>query len=175
MRRAVACLREGPWGPLVCRSIGHAAGTDRLREGELSAEPAVYPGIRPARTMFAALFGELASRPRPDVAGERSQDAYSLFYGRSAAMGWLTRAEEGAPGGLWGMNDAEAGPAPRPRPHRVAWFQVGLTGPFPGGLLPVPPFLACAGDVVARLGALRLAAGQRLLPDRDPRADGASA
>ncbi len=122
--------------------------------------------------MFAALFGELASRPRPDVAGERSQDAYSLFYGRSAAMGWLTRAEEGATGGLWGMNDAEAGPAPGPRPQRVAWFQVVLTGPFPGGLLPVQPFLACAGDVVARLGALRLAAVQVLLPERDPPEEG---
>src|SRR5258708_39390093 len=83
-------------------------------------------------------------------------------------MGWLTRAEEGATGGLWGMNDAEAGPAPGPRPQRVAWFQVVLTGPFPGGLLPVQPFLACAGDVVARLGALRLAAAPGRLPESAP-------
>src|SRR5260370_33102236 len=87
-------------------------------------------------------------------------------------MGWLARAEEGATGGLWGMNDAEAGPAPGPRPQRVAWFQVVLTGPFPGGLLPVQPFLACAGDVVARLGALRLAAVQALPPERDPPEEG---
>src|SRR5258708_19769924 len=70
------------------------------------------------------------------------------------------------------MNGAEGGPAPGPRPQRVAWFQVVLTGPFPGGLLPVQPFLACAGDVVARLGALRLAAVQVLLPERDPPEEG---
>lgn len=132
----------------------------------------MFPGVRPARTMFAALFGELAFHPRSDVAGEHSQDAYSLFYGRSAAMGWLTPAEEGATGGLWGMNDAEAGPALGPQPQRVAWFQVVLTGPFPGNLLPVQPFLACASDVVARLGALRLEAVQVLLPERDAPADG---
>jgi len=127
----------------------------------------MVPGIRPARAMFAALFGELAFHPRPDAAGEHSQDAYSLFYARSAAMGWLTRAVEGATGGLWGMNDAEAVPAAGPPPQRVAWFQVVLTGPFPGKLLPVQPFLACAGDVVARLGRLRLEAVQVLLPQRD--------
>lgn len=133
----------------------------------MSAEPAALPGLRAARTMFAALFGELAFHPRSHVAGERSEDAYSLFYARSAAMGWLTPAREGATGGLWGMNDAGAPPAAGPPPHRVAWFQVVLTGPFPGGLLPVQPFLVCAGDVVARLGALRLEAVQVLLPERD--------
>jgi len=44
---------------LVCLSIGHITGTDRLREDGLSAEPTAVPGIRPARTMFAGLFGEL--------------------------------------------------------------------------------------------------------------------
>jgi hypothetical protein len=117
--------------------------------------------------MFAGLFGELVLHPRPDGQGERSQDAYSLFYARSAAMGWLTRAVEGATGGLWGMNDGEAAPAAGPRPQRVAWFQVVLTGPFSGRLLPMQPFLACAGDVVARLGVLRLEAVQVLLPERD--------
>jgi hypothetical protein len=116
--------------------------------------------------MFAALFGELAFHPQPDGTGERSQDAYSLFYARSTAMGWLTPASEGATGGLWGMNDAAAGLAAGPPPQRVAWFQVVLTGPFPGRLLPVQPFLACASDVVARLGALRLDAVQVLLPER---------
>ena len=36
-----------------------------------------------------------------------------------------------------------------------------------GKLLPVQPFLACAGDVMARLGTLRLEAVQVLLPERD--------
>jgi len=133
----------------------------------LSAEPAAVPGIRPARTMFAALFGELAFHSRPDVAGERSQDAYSLFYARSSAMGWLTPAVEGASGGLWGMNDAEAAPGSRGQRCRVAFFQVVLTEPKLGKLLPVQPFLACAGDVLARLGTLHLEAVQVLLPERD--------
>ena len=127
----------------------------------------MFPGIRPARTMFAALFGELALHPRPDAAGERSQDAYSLFWARSAAMGWLTPAKEGATGGLWGMNDADASAAPGPQPQRVAWFQVTLTEPPPGNVLPVQPFLACARDVLARLGTLRLEAVLVLLPERD--------
>ncbi len=133
----------------------------------MSAEPAAVPGIRPARTMFAALFGELAFHSRPDVAGERSQDAYSLFYARSSAMGWLTPAVEGASGGLWGMNDAEAAPGSRGQRCRVAFFQVVLTEPKLGKLLPVQPFLACAGDVLARLGTLHLEAVQVLLPERD--------
>jgi hypothetical protein len=138
----------------------------------LSIEPAPLPGVRAARTMFAALFGELALHPRSDALAEFSQDAYSLFYGRSAAMGWLTSAVEGASGGFWGMNDAEAGPGSGPPPQRIAWFQVVLTGPVPGEMVAVQPFLACAGDVVARLGALRLDAVQILLPDRDAPADG---
>jgi hypothetical protein len=117
--------------------------------------------------MYAALFGELALHPRPDAAGEPSEDAYSLFRARSAAMGWLTPAVAGAPGGIWGMHEAEAGPAPRSEPAPVASFQVGLTGPAAAGTLPVQPFLACAGAVVARLGTLRLQAVQVLLPERD--------
>jgi hypothetical protein len=116
--------------------------------------------------MFAALFGELLLHPLPDTPAERP-DAYSLFYARSAALGWLTPAVEGASGGLWGMNDAEAGPASGPQPSRVAFFQVVLTGPAPGGMLPVQPFLVCAGEVAARLGTLRLEAVQVLLPERD--------
>jgi len=122
--------------------------------------------------MFAALFGELVFHSWPDAGSERSQDAYSLFYARSAALGWLTPAEEGATGGLWGMNDAAASPVPGPQPQRAAWFQVMLTEPAPGKVLPVQPFLACARDVVARLGTLRLQAVQILLPERDPPDDG---
>lgn len=133
----------------------------------MSAEPAAFPGARPARTMFAALFGELVLHPRPDAQGEVSQDAYSLFYARSSAMGWLTPAAEGASGGLWGMNDAEAGPGFGAQPSRLAFFQVVLTEQNLGKLLPVQPFLACARDVMARLGTLRLEAVQVLLPERD--------
>lgn len=117
--------------------------------------------------MFAALFGELQLHPRPDSLAERPEDAYSLFYARAAAMGWLTPAVQGASGGFWGMNDAEAGPAFGPQLSRVAFFQVVLTGPAPGKLVPVQPFLSCAGEVTARLGALTLEAVQVLLPERD--------
>jgi hypothetical protein len=128
----------------------------------LSAEPAALPGLRAARTLYAALYGEFAPHPRPAPA----QDAYSLFYARSAAMGWLTPAREGELGGLWGMNDAAAGEGPP-----AAFFQVTLTEPAEGRLLPVQPFLACAGDVLARLGTLRLDAVKVLLPEHDADAD----
>ena len=122
--------------------------------------------------MYAALYGELMPHPRLDALDQVSQDAYSLFYARSAAMGWLTPAGEAGPDGLWAMNDAEAGPGSGPWPSRVAFFQVALAGPSQGRLLPVQPFLSCAGDVVGRLGTLRLEAVQVLLPERDADADG---
>jgi hypothetical protein len=119
--------------------------------------------------MYAAFYGELVPYAPLDGLPE---DAYSLFYARSAAMGWLTPAIEGASGGLWGMNDGEASPGFGPQPQRVAWFQVTLTEPTPAGVLPVQPFLSCAGDVVARLGTLRLDAIQVLLPGQDAPAGG---
>jgi hypothetical protein len=131
-------------------------------------EPAMF-GTRVAKSMYAAFYGELA--PHAPL-GELSQDAYSLLYARSAAMGWLSLAVEGASGGEWGMNDAEAGPGSGPQPQRVAWFQVTLTGPAPARVLPVQPFLSCAGDVVARLGTLGLEAVQVLLPGQDAPAGG---
>jgi hypothetical protein len=127
-------------------------------------EPAMF-GTQAAKPMYAAFYGELT--PNAPL-GELSQDAYSLFYARSAAMGWLTPAVAGATGGVWGMNEAEAGPGSGPQPKRVAFFQVTLTGPPPRGALPVQPFLCCAGDTVARLGTLRLAAIQILLPGQYP-------
>jgi hypothetical protein len=130
------------------------------------------PGTRAARTMYAALYGELVPHPRPDPLAEFWQDAYTLFEARSAAMGWLTPAIEGASGGLWGMNDAQAVLSSGVQLARVAYFQVVLTGPAPMTLLPVQQFLSCAGDVVARLGMLRLEAVQVLLPERDADADG---
>jgi hypothetical protein len=121
--------------------------------------------------MYAALYGELLPQARPDPEAGLTMDAYGLFYARSAAMGWLTPAEEGATRGLWGMNDAEAVAGSGPRPARVAFFQVVLTGPARGELLPVQQFLACAGDVLARLGTLRLDAVQIVLPEHDADAD----
>lgn len=120
-----------------------------------------------AATLFAALFGELIPHPIRADLGDSSQDAYSLFYARSSAMGWLTPATEGAVGGLWGMNDAEADPGPGPQPHRVAWFQVVLTQPA-GLPLPAQAFLSCASDVVGRLGTLHLRALQIVLPGQRP-------
>ncbi|HEY2306381.1 MAG TPA: hypothetical protein VGI05_10925 [Streptosporangiaceae bacterium] len=137
----------------------------------MSAEPAPLLSLKAARTLYAALYGEFAPHPRQAAEGELSQDAYSLFYARSAAMGWLTPAREGALGGLWGMNDAEAGPGPGLQPSLAAFFQVTLTEPAEGRLLPVYPFLACAGDVVARLGTLRLDAIKVLLPEHGADAD----
>jgi hypothetical protein len=127
-----------------------------MREGDLS--------IRPDSTMFAALHGELALHPwrDPFVA---SSDAYSLFVARSSAMGWLAEATENASGGVWGMNDAGQDPGSGSQPSRVAWFQVSLIEPVPTGRpLPVQAFLSCAGDVMARIGTLRLQAVQSLLP-----------
>ena len=138
---------------------------------KLSAEPAVF-GTQVTRTMYAALYGELMPHQRLDGLDHVSQDAYSLFYARSAAMGWLTPAAEDGQGGLWGMNDAEAALGSGPQPSRAAFFQVALTGPSNGRLLPVQPFLSCAGDVVERLGTLRLEAVQVLLPERDADAGG---
>jgi hypothetical protein len=138
---------------------------------KLTAEPAAVPGLRAAKTMYAGLYGELAPRPLPDPPADATMDAYSLFESRSAAMGWLTPATEGASGGLWGMNDAAAVFGSGLQSSRVAFFQVVLTGPSPVTVLPVQQFLSCAGDVIARLGVLRLKAVQLLLPERDAEAD----
>jgi hypothetical protein len=41
--------------------------------------------------MFAALFGDLTPHPQPASLPELSQDAFSLFYARSAALGRRAR------------------------------------------------------------------------------------
>ena len=50
------------------------------------------PGFRPAKAMYAGLYGELAPRPQPDPAADATMDAYSLFKSRSAAMGLAASA-----------------------------------------------------------------------------------
>ena len=119
----------------------------------------------PHGTMFAGLHGELTLHPwRDPVAAE--SDAYSLFHSRSVAMGWLTEAKEGATGGFWGMNDAgQQGPDPQAQYPYALWFQVAVSQLVsPKQSLPLQPFLACIGDVIARMGRFQLDALQVLLP-----------
>lgn len=119
----------------------------------------------PNGTMFAGLYGELTLHPWRDF-GAAESDAYSLFHSRSVAMGWLTKAAEGATGGFWGMNDAgQRGPDPDAQHPYAVWFQVSLSRLIsPTQPLPLQPFLSCVGDVVARMGTLHLDAAQMLLP-----------
>ena len=81
-------------------------------------------------------------------------------------MGWLTKAEPGATGGFWGMNDAgQKGPDPDAQHPYALWFQVMLPRLIsPAQPLPLQPFLSCVGDVAARMGSLQLDAIQVLLP-----------
>lgn len=118
----------------------------------------------PTGTMFAGLHGELTPHSWRAVAAE--SDAYSLFHSRSVAMGWLTKAEQGATGGLWGMNDAgQRDPDPDAQHPYAVWFRVVLPRWMsPAQPLPLQPFLSCVGDVVARMGSLQLDAVQVLLP-----------
>jgi len=115
-------------------------------------------------TLFVALHGECSPHPwrEPESA---ASDAYSLFVARSSAMEWLADAAGRHNGGLWGMNDAGEGRDAGSIPPRMAWFQVasstrvGAEQP-----LAVQTFLACAGQVMDRLGTWRLDALQLLLP-----------
>lgn len=134
------------------------------------------PGVDPATpqtvgTMFAALYGKMVPHdwPRPEPEG----DAYSLFYQRSLAMGWLDGLGSGrttavgdlGAGGLWSMNDAGWDhPLAPPEPPLAAWFQVEVEAVARDRPLPVQPFLHCAGDATNRVGALELEGVQLLLP-----------
>jgi hypothetical protein len=135
-----------------------------------SPTPAPHPaGGTAARTLWLGLYGRFSPHPSDDAA---SADAYLLFYARSSAMGWLTDAMRPEPRRLWGMNEAELEQTSGAHPPLIAWFQVVLTEPTGvDGLLPLQPFLACAGDVLGRLGVFELQAAQLLLPPPDPSAD----
>lgn len=115
-------------------------------------------------TLFAALHGAFTRHPWHDpVAAEA--DAYSLFVARSSALGWLADPAEHAGSGVWGMNDAGQDPNDDTQPLRRIWFQVALHDAIaPGQPLPVQAFMACASNVVARLGTLQLQGLQLLLP-----------
>lgn len=137
-----------------------------------AAQPGVDPTTRrTAGTMFAALYGKLVPHPwrGPDPDG----DAYSLFYQRSLAMGWLhgpdsdpaSAGNHSGGGGLWSMNDAGWDHPLAPAEAQIAaWFQVEAEPVARGQPLPVQPFLRCAGDTTARRGLLQLEAVQVLLP-----------
>lgn len=136
------------------------------------AQPGVDPATRrTAGTMFAALYGRLA--PHPWRGPEPEGDAYSLFYQRSLAMGWLDGRDSGTTtagkhvgaSGLWSMNDAGWDhPLAPAEPQLAAWFQVEVEAVARDRPLPVQPFLRCAGDTTDRVGVLQLEAVQVLLP-----------
>ncbi|MFE7333227.1 hypothetical protein ACFU8W_52395 [Streptomyces sp. NPDC057565] len=121
--------------------------------------------------MFAALYGELV--PHDWRGPEPEGDAYSLFYQRSIAMGWLDDRSAGggfedrmlrAPG-LWGMNDAGWNhPLAAAGAGLISWFQVEASVVADDRPLPVQPFLRCAEDATARAGTPNLSAVQVLLP-----------
>lgn len=109
------------------------------------------------------------------------EDAYSLFVARSTAMGWPcvevapssskgstpdAPHQTGASGAaLWGMNDAGQNWACGPETSRVMWVQVSLLNRSQAGrFLPVVPLLSLVGDVISRVGRLRLDGAQLLLP-----------
>lgn len=136
------------------------------------AQPSIDPATRrTAGTMFAALYGRLTRHPWRG--SEPDGDAYSLFYQRSLAMGWLDRRESGTSiggrqagaSGLWSMNDAGWDhPLAPAEPPLAAWFQVEVEAVAPDQPLPVQPFLRCARDATDRVGVLELATVQLLLP-----------
>ncbi|MFF9479491.1 hypothetical protein [Streptomyces sp. NPDC014733] len=146
-----------------------------MSEQDATARPGIVPtALRTAGTLFAALYGELTPHSWHDPRSEH--DAYQLFHQRSLAMGWLddragavaeadpVRRAAVAPG-LWAMNDAGwSHPLAAPEPHLISWFQVEASAVAADRPLPVQPFLRCAEDTTARIGTVRLAAVQLLLP-----------
>jgi hypothetical protein len=140
-------------------------------ERSVTAQPGMVPARPTAGTMFAALYGELVAHPWRDPGAEH--DAYSLFYHRSIAMGWLDDRSAGggiedrmlrAPG-LWAMNDAGWNhPNAAAGSELLSWFQVEASAVADDRSLPVQPFLRCAQDATARVGAVNLSAVQVLLP-----------
>lgn len=138
-----------------------------MSEHDAKARPGLAPDTQPtAGTMFAALYGELVPHAWCDP--ERGSDAYSLFYHRSLAMGWLDDRSAGgldrAPG-LWGMNDAGLDhPRAAAGTGLISWFQVEASAVAGDRPLPVQPLLRCAWDCTARIGTARLSAVQVLLP-----------
>lgn len=142
-----------------------------LQDGAGPAPVRAPTEMRTAGTMFAALYGELL--PHRWRTSESDGDAYSLFYQRSLAMGWLDERSGGGAAesrmsgatGLWGMNDAGLDhPAATPGAGLISWFQVEASRAADDRPLPIRPFLQCAGDVTARIGQVTLSTVQVLVP-----------
>jgi hypothetical protein len=107
-------------------------------------------------SMVAVLHGRMRGHTWRTSAAE--SDTYSLFTARASAMGWQTEPELHPSSGLWGMNDAESS-------DDVARFQVALPSTIPStSPLPVQPLLACARDVLGRLGTFDLSIAEVRLP-----------
>src|SRR5215475_2353235 len=123
-----------------------------------TAQPGLSPGVhQTAGTMIAGLYGELV--PHEWRGPNPNGDAYSLFYSRSLAMGWLEdrgggpKGEEVGAAGLWGMNDAGWDHPLVPAEARLtSWFQVEVEAVASDRPLPVQPFLRCIGDTMDRAG-----------------------
>ncbi len=117
-------------------------------------------------TLFVGLYGKWTlQQPWKDPDTAKS-DAYSLFFARALAMGWL----EDLNNGFWGMNDAgihvsDEQPDATSEQAYTAWFQVGVSGSMPPDRpLPVQPFLSCVDAVVGKMGQLQVETIQLLLP-----------
>lgn len=140
--------------------------TEVAPTGGAAPSPAPVPGgADGAATIAAALHGIIAPHPwRTSAPG--TPDAYILFRARSVAMGWQSGTVPGATAGSWSVEDAGADEIRVwDHPGRVAWFQARVTDPvLPERPLPIQPFLACAGHVVARLGQFELHGAQVLVP-----------
>lgn len=115
-------------------------------------------------SLFVAIFGYL--RPHPWITLDTAaEDAYSLFLCRSELMGWSRSSTGGDGRGLWGMNDASFDLPAGDRATRIAWFQVGVDAhTVDGESFPFHPLLACAGDVLSRVGQLEMEGAQFLVP-----------
>jgi hypothetical protein len=110
--------------------------------------PVPFGSGKPAQYLVARLFGELTLYPNPIADPDRVLDiGYALFSARASALGLA----------LEGDGEVSEGVG------HVGVFQLTLSD----DRLPVQPFLTVVGDVITRLGRLRLDAIEVTLPERE--------
>ena len=110
--------------------------------------PVPFGSGKPAQYLVARLFGELTLYPNPIADPDRVLDiGYALFSARASALGLA----------LEGGGEVSEGAG------HVGVFQLTLSD----DRLPVQPFLTVVGDVITRLGRLRLDAIDVTLPERE--------
>jgi hypothetical protein len=110
--------------------------------------PVPFGSGKPAQYLVARLFGELTLYPNPIADPDRVLDiGYALFSARASALGLALEGGGEVSGGV----------------GHVGVFQLTLSD----DRLPVQPFLTVVGDVIARLGRLRLDAIDVTLPERE--------